>query len=139
MFVFSPRSCCFLLSLDKRHAGWVPRLCKPRLPRQELRSLKCALFSSFLPASLLSLMVTSALGPMPTRPALTPQYTQPTQPNALRCTQCCNIFPNRVPANRFVYGKNHLALSCYFRVVPGRLHHFVSSQRNSFAGHRHES
>lgn len=43
------------------------------------------LSSSFLPASLLSLIIISALGPMPTRPALTPQYTQLMQPNALRC------------------------------------------------------
>lgn len=117
--LFSPQI-MFLLSLDKRHLGTVPRFWKQRLSRQELRSLKCAFFfCPFLPVSLLSLSITSVPGPMPNSSALTPQYTQ-----AHTAEQCkCNV-PSAVVSSRikllqtiFVYRKNHSASKCYLWAV----------------------
>lgn len=60
-------------------------------------------FCSFLPVSLLSLIITSVLGPMPNNSALTPQYTQAhtAEQSAMQCTQCRHVFPNQAPANNF--------------------------------------
>lgn len=102
---FLPGSCCFLLFLDKRHLGGVPRLCKPCLPGQESRGLNRVFFSSaFLPASSLSLIITSVLGPMPNSPALTPQYTQAraAEQPAMQHAPCCSAVPSDpAPAHNF--------------------------------------
>lgn len=60
-------------------------------------------FFSFLPVSLLSLIITSVLGPMPNSSALTPQYTQAhtAEQFAMQRTQCRHVFPNQAPANHF--------------------------------------
>lgn len=110
---FHHRSCCFPLSLDKRHLGTVPRFWKQWLSGQEPRSLKCAFFfCSFLPVSLLSLIITSVLGPMPNSSALTPQYTQAhtAEQFAVQRIQCRHVFPNQAPANHFCLQEEPLGL-----------------------------
>lgn len=110
---FHHRSCCFPLSLDKRHLGTVPRFWKQWLSGQEPRSLKCAFFfCSFLPVSLLSLIITSVLGPMPNSSALTPQYTQAhtAEQFAVQRTRCRHVFPNQAPANHFCLQEEPLGL-----------------------------
>lgn len=104
MFVFSTDHVASYFLLIRGIWGPVPRFWKRWLPGQESRSLKCAFFfCSFLPVSLLSLIVTSVLGPMPNDSALTPQYTQActAEQSAMQRTQRRNVFPNQAPANNF--------------------------------------
>lgn len=114
----------------------VPRFWKQGLSREELRSLKCAFFfCSFLPVSLLSLIITSVLGPMPNSSALTPQYTQAhtAEQFAMQRTQRRHVFPNRAPANHFCLREESLQ-NATCELCPADSRHSMSSQRNGFEG-----
>lgn len=104
MFVFSTDHVASYFLSIRGIWGPVPKFWKQWLSRHELRSLKCAFFfCSFLPVSLLSLIITSVLGPMPNSSALTPQYTQAhtAEQLAVQRTRCRHVFPNQAPANHF--------------------------------------